>query len=99
MKLVLVLALMAGAQASLLRGATTTDGAAASAGPSGTYTGSKTVLGETIGATLAVSDDQTTLDIALSGVLSLYRALDVWPYPVSPIEFLVLGGVAMALLS
>ena len=35
--------------------------------------------------------------LLLSGVLSLYMALNVWPYPVSPVEFAVLGGGAMAL--
>lgn len=35
--------------------------------------------------------------LLLSGVLSLYMALNVWPYPVSPVEFAVLGGATMAL--
>ena len=35
--------------------------------------------------------------ILLSGILFLYMTLDVWPYPVTPVEFAVLGGAAMAL--
>ena len=36
--------------------------------------------------------------LLLSGILTLYMALDVWPYPVSPVEFAALGGAAMVLL-
>lgn len=37
--------------------------------------------------------------LLLSGVLSIYMALDVWPYPINPVTFAVLGGTAMTLLA
>jgi hypothetical protein len=35
----------------------------------------------------------------LMTILCVYMALDVWPYPVSPVEFAVLGFAAMATFS
>ena len=44
--------------------------AAATANPSGDYSGSKTVLGETINAKISVTSDNL-LDLSISGVIDL----------------------------
>merc|ERR1712146_341896 len=48
-------------------------------GAGGTYAGSKTVLGETIGATIATNDD-ATMNIVLSGVIALDCEREAYTY-------------------
>jgi len=55
-------------------------------GPSGTYSGSQTVLGETINAVWAVNDD-STMDMAITGAITLECDSEAYTYADGVVSF------------